>query len=247
MKDAAAAARSRQVRPRVVWIGLFLALTGMVTLAVGIADRSAAVSVCGLSALGAGVVVGVRGGALYDAVSVLSLTRELRQATGGGSHQGVAAGDMVQRPKAQARAAEAATTSRVLLKSSERTHAASWARIAGGTLLLTTVTAVLTQWTWVAHTATGHNSSARDGVLLVVTGLGGIRLGVVPGRHRMACSIVMAAGLCLMMSALFAPHDGPGAADVEMLSGAISVAAGFLGLVSPWLPSAKEDCPRRRS
>src|SRR4051794_21697610 len=246
MKDAAAAARSRQVRPRMVWIGLFLALTGMVTLAVGIADRSAAVSVCGLSALGAGVVVGVRGGALYDAVSVLSLTRELRQAAGGGSHQGVAAGDMVQQSEARARATEAAARTRVLLKSSERTHATPWARLAGGTLLLTTAAAVLTQWTWAAHTATGHNSSARDGVLLVVIGLGGIRLGVAPGRHRIACSIVMVAGVCFMMSAVLAPHDGPGAADVEMLSGAISVAAGFLGLVSPWLPSAKEDCPRRR-
>ncbi|HVE24477.1 MAG TPA: hypothetical protein VNC22_03695 [Sporichthya sp.] len=224
------------VRPRWVWGGLVGALSGAAVLSVGVVLLSGPVSVTGTALLLVGVGCSVHGGVLYDAVSGFSPRRELRQVRAGVVHPGVAPGEMVNTDRAHADAAASNQRTRRLEDAAHHPAKAHWAPVAGWMCMLITATLVVSQWNLVAHNATGASNSFRDTVWAILLGLCGLRVAVVPGRHRIAAAVILISGLGLVLGGTLAEHDHLGLQLVEVTCGCLAVACALAAYLSPSPP-----------
>ena len=224
------------VRPRWVWGGLAGALSGAVVLSIGVVVLSVPLSLTGTVLLLLGAACSVRGGVLYDAVPGFSPRRELRQVRDGSVHPGVAAGDMVDTDRARRDAVASNHLTRDLERAAHHPERAQWAPVAGWTSMLITATLVVSQWNLVAHNATGASNSFRDTVWAILLGLCGLRVAVVPGRHRIAAAVILISGLGLVLGGTLAEHDHLGLQLVEVTCGCLAVACALAAYLSPSPP-----------
>ena len=224
------------VRPRWVWGGLVGALSGAVVLSVGVVLLSGPLSVTGTVLLLLGVGCSVRGGVLYDAVSGFAPRRELRQVRDGVVHPGVAPGEMIDTGRAHADAAASNRSTRRLEDAAHHPAKAHWAPVAGWMCMLITATLVVSQWNLVAHNATGASNSFRDTGWAILLGLSGLRVAVVPGRHRIAAAVILISGLGLVVGGMLAEHDHLGLQLVEVSCGCLAVACALAAYLSPSKP-----------
>ena len=224
------------VRPRWVWGGLVGALSGAVVLSVGVVLLSGPLSVMGTVVLVLGVGCSVRGGVLYDAVSAFSPRRELRQVRDGVVHPGVVPGEMVNTDRAHADAAASNQCTRRLEDAAHHPSKAHWAPVAGWMCMLITATLVVSQWNLVAHNATGASNNFRDTGCAILLGLCGLRVAVVPDRHRIAAAVILISGLGLVLGGTLAEHDHLGLQLVEVTCGCLAVACALAAYLSPSPP-----------
>lgn len=225
--------RQHLVRPRWVWAGLVLALIGASVLGLGVASLSWTLSVLGAVLLLVGASGSLRGGVLYDAVPSFVLGKELHQVREGHIHEGVAPGDTVTSLPARKDAIESNQRTRELEAAAQHPRNVRWAPVAGWLLVLITAVLIMSQWELVAPTATGRSNSFRDTGLAILLGLGGLRLAVAPGRHPIAASITLLAGLSLVLGGVLANHSHTGLAIVEVASGCLAILCSLIAYVSP--------------
>ena len=221
------------VRPRWVWGGLLLAVVGAGTLSWGVVSLSWASSLVGAALLLLGAGAGLRGGVLYDAVPTLAARHQLRQAVDGDVHPGIAPGDTLATPAARQDAL--ATNQALHAREAAAQHQGEvhWAPVAGWLLLLLGAVLTVSQWELVAPTATGRGNSLRDTAVAIVLGLAGLRIAVVPGRHRIATGLTGLAGIGLILAALLADHDHQSLAVVEAAGGCVAALCSLAAAASP--------------
>lgn len=220
------------VRPRRVWGGLLFALVGAGLVGLGVAALSRTLAAAGAGLVLAGAAVALRGGVLYDGVTALSLRAEMRGVVAGGAHRGSRAGQMVEDARLRAAAQAATERSEAVLAAAQAARPPVLAPVAGWSLVVAVVVVVSSQWDWVARTSTGHATSSRDTVLLVVLALCGLRIGIGRGSHRISALVAGLAGAGLLLAGVFGAHDRAAAAAVELGCGSLGVLAALAALMS---------------
>ena len=221
------------VRPRWVWGGLLLALIGAGTLGLGLIVLSATVSVVGATVLLLGATASLRGGVLYDAVPNLAVRREFHQVREGDVHPGTAPGDTLPTTAARRDTAETNRSTRSREAAALHHGDVRWAPVAGWILLVVTIALTASQWELVAPTVTGRANSFRDTGLAILLGLTGLRTALAPGRHGIAATTAVLAGLGLVLGGLLAGHDHAGIAVVEVTSGCVAILCALSAYLSP--------------
>lgn len=231
--DRSRTGRHPLVRPRWVWGGLAVALTGLFITAVGVVTLSWTLSVLGTALLMAGIAGGFRGGVQHDSVSSFDLTTELRQARDGAVHE-ASAGRSRPSEAARREATESNRVTREVECAAARTQVAS-APLAGWVLLLSSVAILAAEWQMFAATQAGRNNDFRDTGLTVVLALTGLRLALSRGRHPVAVRVAALAGLCLILVGLLAGHDREAVAALEVVAGVVAILVSLTAGVSPEL------------
>ena len=219
------------VRPRWVWGGLVVALTGLLVAAVGLVALSWTLSVLGTALLIAGIAGSFRGGVQHDSVSSFDLTTELRQARDGAVHK-ASAGRSSPSEAARREATESNRVTRDLERAAAGTRVA-FAPLAGWVLLLSSIAILAAEWQMFAATQAGRNNDFRDTGLAVILALTGLRLALSRGRHPVAVGVAAVAGLCLIFVGFLARHDHGAVAALEVVAGAIAVLVSLASGVSP--------------
>jgi hypothetical protein len=189
-----------------MWAGVFLALVAMFVIAWAMIEHSTPGEVVGVVALVVGGVLAWRGGVLHDVQSSEPLSHEVDAAVHGRDHSGVAVGEQLHDPVAQARAAELTRRKQALLQSRVAAPGPPMRPVATLGLLL------LGAWLFIGafelpyyYTVTGVNSTNRAlGAAIVVT-LCALWLRHV-GPSLVASGLAALTGVLLVLAALFAPH-----------------------------------------
>ena len=215
-----------EVDPRLVWIGLVVAIVGSVVIAAGIIADSVTTSLVGFVVLLVGAGVAIRGGIIYDALPAAAFGDELHDALHGHPHEGVAPGQKYDDPEASRDAIE--TSRRVALLEST---GATWHRggldgPAGVLMLILSATLVLSQWQLVHDSASGLADDYGETICAIVLGLAGLRCLGINGVHRIAAALAFLAGVWLILQGLLFPHPNGELAGVEITCGVLAVLAG---------------------
>ena len=114
---------------------------------------------------------------------------------------------------------------RALLRRSDEQPMPSLVPLAGWALLLVTLVLLWAQGTLVAQDPVGRTNSFRDTGVAIVSGLIGLRLAMVPGRHPVSAALAGLAGACLLLNGLVAQHHGTGLVVVETACGVLALLA----------------------
>lgn len=227
MKDQKRRSYRHEVDPRLVWIGLGLAIAGSVVIAVGVIEDSVITGLVGFVVLLAGAGVAIRGGIIYDALPAAAFSGELEDVLHGRPHEGIAPGQKYDDPEASRDAVE--TSRRVALIEST---GGIWRRggrdgPAGSLMLILAATLVLAQWQYQRDTAGGLTDDYGETICAIVLGLAGLRCVGVNGVHRIAAVLAFLAGAWLIVQGLVFPHPDAGLAGVEVTCGVLAVLAGL--------------------
>jgi len=220
------------VRPRRVWGGLLVALVGVGLAGLGVTAMSWTLAAVGAGLVLAGAALALWGGVLYDGVTELAVRTEVRGVVVGGAHRGSRAGQMAEDPRLRAAARAVTDRSEALFAAARATRPPPLAPVAGWSLVLAMVVVASSQWDWVARSSTGHTTSSRDTVLLVVLGLCGLRIGIGRGSHWISAIIAALAGTALILAGVFEPHDGAAATAVELGCGSLGIFAALVASMS---------------
>jgi hypothetical protein len=189
-----------------MWAGVALALVAMFVIAWAMIEHSTTGEVVGVVALALGGLLAWRGGVLNDVQSSEPMSHEVDAAVHGREHSGVAVGEQLRDPEAQARAAELTRSKHVLLQSRVAAPGPPMRPVATLGLLL------LGAWLFVGafvlpyyYTVIGVNGTNRAlGASIVVT-LCALWLRHV-GPSLVAAGLAALTGLLLVVAAVFAPH-----------------------------------------
>jgi hypothetical protein len=212
-------------------------VTGAAVLSVGLVALSGPLSVAGVLVLLLGAACSLHGGVLDDAVPGFSPRRELRQVRDGEVHAGVTPGEMVDTDRARRDAVASNRRTRDLERAAHHPGKAHWAPVAGWTCMLVTAMLVVSQWNLVAHNATGASNSFRDTGWAILLGVSGLRVAVVPGRHRISAAVIVVSGLGLLLGGMLAEHDHRGLQLVEITSGCVALVCALAAYLSPSPPT----------
>lgn len=229
--------RRHLVRPRLVWSGLVVALTGSVILSVGIILDAVVTSLVGAGVLAVGAVVAVLGGALYDALPAAALGEELHRVVEGGAHQGVVPGQMYADTHLRELARSTAEQTRALEEAAQVWRVDALARPAGVLFLMLAALLVLAQWQLVDDNISGRVGSSGETIVALVLALAGLRCLVGSGRHRVACGAALLAGAWLVVQALLLDDATPSLEYVELTAGALAVLAAAAALATSGRPT----------
>lgn len=248
MAGSRRATHSHTVKPRWVWGGLGLAIAGIALIGVGLTVEPRRWIFVGVLVFIVGAAVALRGGILFDVHRTSPVKAEVQQVLHGTHRPGTAPGQMVHDPNAQRDARAATQVTRKLEAGSRATPTPSWSPVTGWMLLLVTVVLAASQWELVAHDATGRSNSFRDTGLAILIGLAGLRFVVSSERHWVAGPIAIASGAALILGGWLAEHHSMGLAGVEIVCGALTIAAAVGALTGrPSVRSIAADTPGARS
>jgi hypothetical protein len=195
-----------RVRPQLMWAGVLLALVAMCVIAWGMIEHSTTGEIVGVVALAVGGVLARSGGVLNDVQSSQPLSHEIDAAVHGREHSGVAVGEKLHDPAAQARAAELTRRKQAMLRARVAAPGPPMRPVATLGLLL------LGAWLFIGafelpyyYTVTGVNGTNRAlGAAIVVT-LCAPWLRHV-GPSLVASALAALTGVLLVLASLFAPH-----------------------------------------
>jgi hypothetical protein len=232
--DKAVAARQRQhqVRPRVVWTGLGIALIGAVLAAVGIMADSVTISLVGAAVTLVGAGVGWAGGALYDAVPAAAFGNEIHRIASGQAREGIVAGQMVDDPVARRAARRTAERTARIEQDAARWRGGSLTGPAGAVMLLVALVLVLAQWSFVHDDVTGRLDSYGETITATILGLAGLRCVSAARRHRIASTVAMVAGVAIVLQGVLVGHDTASLAVLEIACGAVAIGCGLVSLLT---------------
>lgn len=220
-----------RVRPRLVWGGLALALTGIVLTGVGVALASWTWSVAGLLVLGGGTVASLVGGVLRDVHATSAADTELDELRSGRGHTGVEAGAMVDDPAVRHDALETTREVDRAVVGSHPRPPRNPAPAVGGILAVLVVVLFAAMVGLVPQDVVGRGNSLRITGVLIVLGWGAIALLRSP-TPRPAAGVTLAAGVALVANGLLAEHHEPRLVGVEVACGLLVVVASALVLGS---------------
>ncbi|HEX2894007.1 MAG TPA: hypothetical protein VHO29_08395 [Marmoricola sp.] len=224
--------RSYEIRPRLVWGGLAVAILGMVVLALGLMVSSAVWLVIGAVLLAAGVVVGVRGGGLHDTHRPGLMTEEARAVVHGSTRRTVRHEEVPARLEEES--SDADRTRRALLTATARTPVTPLAPLAALVLAGDGILLLAAQAPLYPMSHTGQLGSLRALGTGVVLTLGGLRVVFgAPGRHLVAAGLSLVVSLVLLAGGIFLAHQSASAPFVESIAGAVGALAAAVCLASP--------------
>jgi hypothetical protein len=183
-----------------------------------------------LAAIGA--TVSLLGGLVKDARGERMIGEEARQVLHGQVHPGRIPGDMIGDPAARREAVRSSELARDVLVSRRVTDRAL-ARPCGALMVLMTAGMFILSGSLAGQTPAGHSNVVRDMGLATWLGLSGFRLLTVPGRHPIAAGGAAVAALLLVAQGVLARHSDGALVAIEVISGALGVAAGMVALLSP--------------
>lgn len=220
------------VRPRAVWGGLALALVGVALAGAGLILGSWPVAGGGALVLVMGAGVSLAGGIMRDATTRLTPARAVRAVRQGEVHDGVEPGRQASTAAAREEAVRLSDMTHRLHAAARKPADLAWAPVAGGMLLLGAAVLLVSQWELVAHTATGRSNSFRDTAAVILLGLAGLRLALIPGRHVIASGVAGLVGAGLVVTGILATHDHVALAAVETTTGAVAIISAVTAAVS---------------
>lgn len=207
MADARNGTRGRPVRPRVLWAGVGLAVLGMVVLGWGLVAGSALWTWAGTAAVVVGLLVAWRGGVLNDAQAEQPLGRNVQDAVHGNVHEGISPEARVERRAANERAAAVTQQTRERLLAVQTAPTPPLRPVATLALLVLGGWLVFCQFGFgYPYTVTGQNSGLRDLGFALVLVLSGFWLRHV-GPSRVVLGLCLLAGILLLLSGVFLPHQ----------------------------------------
>lgn len=224
---------AREVDPRSVWMGVVLALVGVVVAGVGITIMMWWLAASAALVIAAGAVVAFRGGIMQDTRGA-DPHSEISQVRHHDVHRGVAPGQMIDDPVAKEAAREVEAERRRILAARARTPSPPLAPI--GAALAITVAAYIwvAQWTLYPIGQTGQDNALRDLGWAILAGLAGIRILVgQPSRHPVATGVIGLAGAALLLETLLANHSSSVISASEGICGVTLIGAALVCGLSP--------------
>jgi hypothetical protein len=215
-----------------MWAGVLITLAAMFVIGWAMIEHSTTWEVVGVVALVIGGVLAWRGGVLNDVQSSEPMSHEIDAAVHGRDHSGVAVGEQLHDPEAQARAAELTRRKHVVLQSRVAAPGPPMRPVATLGLLL------LGAWLFVGafvlpyyYTVIGVNGTNRAlGAAIEVT-LCALWLRHV-GPSLVAAGLAALTGVLLVLAAMFAPHGSLWIALQEAWCGCLVVLATALSIGS---------------
>ena len=226
------------VRPRWVWGGTFLLVTGTVVIGVGVDLTNWPWSIIGMVLLALGAVVAARGGLMNDFHTHGSARTEMRNVVEGNVRPGLAPGTDLSTPESREKSRELDHRREALEQAAVEAPRPAMVRPAAGILLLIALLLLVSQWELYPIGIPGQTNANRSLGCAIVLGLAGLRIltSQPDQRVRVSSALAALAGLSLILNGLLARHDRLSTAVAEGCCGALSWAAAAVVVVHEPIP-----------
>ncbi len=211
--------RDTEVRPRLVWGGIGLALVAVCLTGGGLMAELDWLTWGSAVLIVVGLLVAWRGGLLFDTRGQEPPHHEVREVVEGGTHEGVSPASEVVGPRAEAKAATVTERTEALLARSTAAPRRSLRTLGAFGLVALGLWLLLDNWLLdYPFTVVGQDSALRDVGFAVVLALSGLRLRL-SSRSLLATGLGLLGGVFLVVGALALPHDSTVVRWNELLSG----------------------------